>query len=300
MTGCGYSPISHRLQFARVGSFESTSCGYSPISHRLQYEYVCITDRNCCGYSPISHRLQCGATTTRGSVRCGYSPISHRLQSTVHATMRQWVAVTPRSPIGYNDRVISWHVELVAVTPRSPIGYNGSPVLFVHWHVAVTPRSPIGYNPAGFVAVFCALRLLPDLPSATIWRRLRRSSMGCGYSPISHRLQFPTPRPARLPVAVTPRSPIGYNLIAETNGAFSVAVTPRSPIGYNLAGSSGRYYQLRLLPDLPSATIQPPSKHYAKRCGYSPISHRLQFRPSSRSWYPVAVTPRSPIGYNLN
>ena len=99
------------------------------------------------------------------------------------------------------------------------------------------------------------LRLLPDLPSATI--------------------KMAYAAPARVSVAVTPRSPIGYNYLSSPEAlscGYSpishrynatvamprrhnwVAVTPRSPIGYN---SSTR------------VTV-------AEGCGYSPISHRLQ------------------------
>ena len=78
------------------------------------------------------------------------------------------------------------------------------------------------------------LRFLPDLPSATILNYSHGRAMSCGYSPISHRLQSALSFFEEHSVAVTPRSPIGYNASHWFPLSVTVAVTPRSPIGYNL------------------------------------------------------------------
>ena len=76
-------------------------------------------------------------------------------------------------------------------------------------------------------------------------------------------------------VAVAPRSPIGYNIVIYRYPVHEVAVAPRSPIGYNSQRVVAVVTALRLLPDLPSAIIHGILISSWRRCGCSPISHRL-------------------------
>ena len=100
------------------------------------------------------------------------------------------------------------------------------------------------------------LRLLPDLPSATISRVVLRQVLCCGCSPISHRLQLPAwPGSCSSSCGCSPISHrLQYSVVRQC--PYCVAVAPRSPIGYNLTGLCLQQTVLRLLPDLPSATIQ--------------------------------------------
>ena len=126
-------------------------------------------------------------------------------------------------------------------------------------------------------------------------------------------------------------------------GPREVALSPRSPIGYNAATSCRSSSWLRFPPDLPSATMRrrtgpgtgtpdgttspcsalflwanapsSPTRNYFERpatgltfstrltraltrCGFPPISHRLQCGQRRTPCRAVAVSPRSPIGYN--
>ena len=73
----------------------------------------------------------------------------------------------------------------------------------------------------------------------------------------------------------------------NTMPADSVAVSPRSPIGYNSARRVDYLAPLRLAPDLPSATIVD-----------GKLLRLAPHLPSAGSASSVAVSPRSPIGYN--
>ena len=187
--------------------------------------------------------------------------------------------------------------------------------------VAVAPRSPIGYNSQTYGLQLPELRLLPDLPSATIKRvpgvadhscgcspishRLQfRSSMllrrrGCGCSPISHRLQLTGNELEGIHVAVAPRSPIGYNKISRS--AVSFPSCGCSPISHRLQFGLERASraQLRLLPDLPSATINKQEVIEAALLRLLPDLPSATMLITCRSpALIVAVAPRSPIGYN--
>ena len=145
------------------------------------------------------------------------------------------VAVSPRSPIGYNSGRRRSSGHLVAVSPRSPIGYNSNRIAPDDQIVAVSPRSPIGYNLGTVVhPALQQLRLAPDLPSATMRASVSSSSHPVAVSPRSPIGYNGVPAMTLLwSVAVSPRSPIGYNPDEESKDGARVAVSPRSPIGYN-------------------------------------------------------------------
>ena len=233
------------------------------------------------------------------TISCGCSPISHRLQCDRCGLLARRVAVAPRSPIGYNRARPHPLHQLVAVAPRSPIGYNATAASKARSMVAVAPRSPIGYNLNARDLFGLTLRLLPDLPSATIEKRRLDPRSRCGCSPISHRLQSSSSTPATpascgcSPISHRLQcyrgikgaqhgcgcSPISHRLQFECQRSLwlDVAVAPRSPIGYNRETETGPPITLRLLPDLPSATIRSRAAITIMRCGCSPISHRLQY-----------------------
>ena len=143
----------------------------------------------------------------------------------------------------------------VAVGPRSPLGYNrvGRQQIGVEgcgWP-PISPRLQSGRPPADRRR---RLRLAPDLPSATITAMAGPSCCSCGWPPISPRLQFPAVLLVTKLVAVGPRSPLGYNAGTLTTTASA----------------------LRLAPDLPSATMKGQTPCPRWRCGWPPISPRLQ------------------------
>ena len=124
--------------------------------------------------------------------------------------------------------------ESVAIVPRSPFGYNAGSVLARQPGVAIVPRSPFGYNMNHFLAVTSSVAIVPRSPFGyNPPRAVAGHIVGCDCSPISLRLQYITMFEALMNVAIVPRSPFGYN--------------------DDQCGHLGR--ELRLFPDLPSATM---------------------------------------------
>ena len=103
------------------------------------------------------------------------------------------------------------------------------------------------------------LRLVPDLPSATIQPGPLAMKLRLRLAPDLPSATMPVGelQARRCWVAVSPRSPIGYNGGRQWPYTALVAVSPRSPIGYNNRSRGCRRVRLRLrlAPDLPSATI---------------------------------------------
>ena len=191
---------------------------------------------------------------------CGCSPISHRLQLHHQGDHRLIVAVAPRSPHRLqcpagNRLGVS---ESCGCLPRSPIGYNtAGRVVPLASSLRLLPDLPSATMQAGSEATRAVLRLLPDLPSATI-----PAGIGTG----------------ELYVAVAPRSPIGYNTPPRDHHVEGVvAVAP--PISHRLQ------YCKRTDADFHSCGCSPISHRlqsmyvalpWSTSCGCSPISHRLQ------------------------
>ena len=198
-------------------------CGFPPISHRLQCGCILVPRISGCGFPPISHRLQCTTRRRPGAGSCGFPPISHRLQSANRAYSQSPVAVSPRSPIGYNRPVDGRVCSSLRFPPDLP---------------SATMRAalPVGRDGCGFPPISHRLQ------SSSCTYRIPRC---CGFPPISHRLQLDLRRSSARQVAVSPRSPIGYNVQWVQASHLSVAVSPRSPIGYNRGSVGPAWNQVR-------------------------------------------------------
>ena len=117
-------------------------------------------------------------------------------------------------------------------------------------------QAPIGYNPRPRRDGPDGLRLLPDLPSATILYLVDCLQYRLRLLPdLPSATILRTTAQQSIQLRLLPRSPIGYNGRWIAHLPARVAVTPRSPIGYNVARHLVSLQQLRLLPDLPSATM---------------------------------------------
>ena len=236
-------------------------------------ERVAVSPRSPIGYNSREQ------VRPRSQLRFPPDLPSDTIDEARQASLSQ-VAVSPRSPIGYNPpqwrpsrQWLRFPPDLpsdtmsgprwlglapVAVSPRSPIGYNSARYYQMDAPVAVSPRSPIGYNEHG----------KPDTMRA-----------GCGFPPISHRIQWSQERSLGLCVAVSPRSPIGYNRgSSPSTPSWGCGFPPISHRIQSNREAKRRIVRLRFPPDLPSDTIHP---------------EQVRRDPC------VAVSPRSPIGYNF-
>ena len=232
-------------------------CGFPPISHRLQFDHVFNAERPGLRLPPDLPSATISAPRPSPGEKVAASPRSPIGYNVRVLTLRRIrVAASPRSPIGYNVRVLTLRRIRVAASPRSPIGYNVRVLTLRRIRVAASPRSPIGYNMSSRIMPPQLVAASPRSPigynTSSRWLVRRQ---GCGFPPISHRLQY-----AR------------YQVVERA----VVAASPRSPIGYNVKMAAREAIALRLPPDLPSATMSRRRPAKPSRCGF----------------------PRSPIGYN--
>ena len=207
---------------------------------------------------------------------CGCSPSSHRLQWRRRHGPSPQVAVAPRSPLGYNHHNMSYETAMRCGCSPSSHRLQSPRKGGTRHGVAVAPRSPIGYNApsANLSSVSCGCSPISHRLQSIATTPLER--MSCGCSPISHRLQLRLRHGPLVLVAVAPRSPIGYNM-RDVEGNWSVLrLLPDLPSATMHLSSACDMFPLRLLPDLPSATMKTCASRPTQRCGCSPISHRLQ------------------------
>ena len=136
------------------------------------------------------------------------------------------------------------------------------PTPYPVFEVAASPRSPIGYNGGRDSAVLTRVAASP------------RSPIGYNGGRDSAVLTR---------VAASPRSPIGYNRNERVPLRRHVAASPRSPIGYNAAIVGSSTYELRLPPDLPSATIEAASGQLGVRFGPASAGPRENDRKGLRT-----------------